>query len=56
MRYGPVGNAGGKRRNFEVEEWQKAQGNNTYFTRIHFGGNVVNLKPAAHWQGWISGG
>ncbi len=41
---------------FEVEEWQKAQSNNTYFTRIHFGGNVTNLKPPSHWQGWISGG
>ena len=41
---------------FDIEEWQKAQVNNTYFTRIHFGGNIVNFKPAAHWQGWISGG
>jgi hypothetical protein len=40
---------------FELDEWQKAQQNNTYFTRIHFGGNVVNLKPAAHWNAWISG-
>ena len=42
--------------NFEVEDWAKAQTNNTYFTRVHFGGNVVNLKPAAHHQSWISGG
>lgn len=42
--------------NFDVEEWQKAQQNNTYFTRIHFGGNLVNLKPNAHHQSWISGG
>lgn len=40
---------------FEMEEWQKAQQNNTYFTRIHFGGNLVNFKPASHWQAWISG-
>ncbi len=40
---------------FEIEEWQKAQQNNTYFTRIHFGGNIVNLKPPSHWQAWISG-
>ncbi len=42
--------------NFEIEEWQKAQTNNTYFTRIHFGGNVVNLKPSAHWVLWNTGG
>ena len=42
--------------NFDVEDWQKSQANNTYFTRIHFGGNIVNFKPAAHWQAWISGG
>lgn len=42
--------------NFEVEDWAKAQTNNTYFTRIHAALNVVNLKPAAHWQAWISGG
>jgi len=42
--------------NFEIEEWQKAQQNNTYFTRIHFGGNLINLKPPAHWQAAISGG
>lgn len=41
---------------FEMEEWQKAQQNNTYFTRLHFGGNVINFKPPAHWQAWISGG
>lgn len=42
--------------NFEMEEWQKAQTNNTYFTRIHFGGNVVNLKPSAHWVLWNTNG
>jgi hypothetical protein len=42
--------------NFEVEDWQKAQQNNTYFTRIHWGGNLVNLKPPAHWVAAISGG
>jgi hypothetical protein len=42
--------------NFEVEDWAKAQTNNTYFTRIHAALNLINLKPAAHWQSWISGG
>lgn len=42
--------------NWDVEEWAKAQQNNTYFTRIHFGGNLVNLKPNSHWQAWVSGG
>lgn len=37
---------------FEIEQWQKAQQNNTYFTRVHFGGNLVNLKPSAHWRLW----
>lgn len=40
---------------FDIEEWAKAQQNNTYFTRIHFGGNLVNLKPPSHWQLWNSG-
>jgi len=42
--------------NFEVEDWAKAQTNNTYFTRIHAALNLINLKPPAHWQSWISGG
>jgi hypothetical protein len=41
---------------FDVEEWQKSQTNNTYFTRIHLGCNLVNFKPAAHWVLWNSGG
>lgn len=41
---------------FDIEEWAKAQQNNTYFTRIHLGCNVVNFKPPAHWQAWVSGG
>ena len=41
--------------NFDVEDWQKAQTNNTYFTRIHWGGNLVNLKPQAHWVAAVSG-
>jgi len=42
--------------NFEVEDWAKAQTNNTYFTRIHAALNLINLKPSAHWQAWVSGG
>lgn len=42
--------------NFDIEEWQKAQGNNTFFTRIHWAGNVVFLNPQTCWQVWQSGG
>lgn len=41
---------------FDTEDWQKAQQNNTYFTRLHFGGNLVNLKPPAHWVAYITNG
>jgi hypothetical protein len=41
--------------NFEVEEWQKAQNNNTYFTRVHFAGNLAVLKPPAHFNLWSFG-
>lgn len=42
--------------NFEVEDWAKAQTNNTYFTRIHAALNLIDLKPSAHHQSYISGG
>ncbi len=42
--------------NFEVEDWAKAQTNNTYFTRIHAALNLINLKPPAHWVGYVSNG
>lgn len=41
---------------FDIEEWQKSQQNNTYFTRIHLGCNVVNFKPPAHWVAYIQNG
>ena len=41
--------------NFDLEDWRRAEQNNTYFTRLHFAGNVVNMKPPAHWGAWVTG-
>lgn len=40
---------------FELEDWRRAEQNNTYFTRLHFGGQVINMKPPSHWSSWVSG-
>jgi hypothetical protein len=41
--------------NFQLTEWQMAQSNATVFTRVFWGGNLVNTKPPAHAAVWVSG-
>ena len=40
---------------FAVDEWQQAQGNASYFARMYFFGNFVELKPSANSALWFQG-
>ncbi len=41
--------------NFVVQDWKEAQGNATLFTRIFWFGNLIVLKPSAHFVAWVQG-
>lgn len=42
--------------NFAVDDWLQAQANASYFARMYFFGNFVELKPSANFVLWIQGG
>jgi hypothetical protein len=39
---------------FALQDWRVAEQNATVFTRIYWGGNLINLSPRMHAQQWIS--
>lgn len=41
---------------FRMTDWQMAQNNLSFFTRVLYAGNIAVLKPPACFNVWISGG
>lgn len=42
--------------NMAVDEWQQAQANASFFARMFYFGNYVQLRPSSNFVAWIQGG